>query len=42
MSSGEVTPFSVEFSVVKNRSDEQSVTVSVNMNGTVSFSGEQK
>ena len=38
MSSGEVTPFSVEFSAADERSDAQSVTVSVSMSGTISFS----
>ena len=42
MSSGEVTPFSVTFSVVEKTSDAQSVTVSVTMNGTVSLSELQK
>lgn len=38
MSSGEVTPFSVTFSAVENRSAARTVTVSVSMSGTVSFS----
>jgi hypothetical protein len=38
MSSGEVTPFSVEFSEIESRPDAQSVTVAVSMNGTVSIS----
>ena len=42
MSSGEVTPFSVTFSAVENRSAAQSVTVSVTMNGSISFSELQK
>ena len=38
MSSGEVTPFSVEFSAVEKKSEMQSVTVSVSMSGSISFS----
>jgi general secretion pathway protein H len=37
MSSGEVTPFSVEFSATDNRIDEQPATVAVSMNGVISF-----
>lgn len=38
MSSGEVTPFSVEFSEIETKADVQSVTVTVSMSGTVSIS----
>lgn len=41
MASGEVTPFSVDFSSVEGSSNEQSVTVSVSMTGAVTFSESQ-
>ncbi|MCW8996357.1 MAG: type II secretion system minor pseudopilin GspH [Psychromonas sp.] len=38
MSSGEVTPFSVEFSALESRSEQQAVSVSVSMNGVATLS----
>ncbi len=38
MSSGEVTPFSLRFSLMQGDSEKQSITVSVSMSGTISRS----
>ncbi len=42
MSSGEVTPFSLEFSAGESSSEAQSITVSVSMNGAISLSELEK